>query len=234
LECLVVAGSPAPKDIGFYRDLLAEATDLIAADGGAALCLAQGRAPDLVVGDFDSLGDSELSTLQDAGIELERHPAEKDATDLDLALAAAIRRGHTEVTVTACLGGRLDHTLGVIGSLTHHEASALELLEPEVSGWLVGSSDSDPDAASVLELSGRGSIVSVFALSEGVRVSLVGFEYPLHSEPLPVLSTRGVSNVITSSTFASMTAYGGRVLVLSPRVHDLRPARRARAGREVV
>ena len=45
---------------------------------------------------------------------IERHPAAKDATDLELALDAAIALEPSRILVIGSAGGRLDHLLGSI------------------------------------------------------------------------------------------------------------------------
>jgi len=230
MECLVVAGSAAEDRLDFYRALLRQADDVVAADGGAALCLAAGRLPDLAVGDFDSLAESDEKALRMADVLIERHPAEKDATDLDLALDAVVRRGHRRVTVTACIGGRLDHTLAVLGSMAHHASLEIDVLEPDVSGWVIGSRNG---RAATLDLAGQESLVSVFAMDAGVTVTLEGFRYPLNEARLPVLSSLGVSNIIDSKR-ARIRSRGGRLVVLSPSAEGHSAAQRAVQGPEVV
>ena len=63
---------------------------VVAADGGADAALALGLHVDLAIGDFDSISAAGLAALERAGTRIERHPAAKDATDLELALDAAL------------------------------------------------------------------------------------------------------------------------------------------------
>ncbi|MBI4314580.1 MAG: thiamine diphosphokinase, partial [Chloroflexi bacterium] len=93
------------------RALIGPGDRLIAADGGAAHCLALGLTPHLVIGDFDSIAPADLDALQRAGAHLMRHPARKDQTDLELALETAVGEGATDVTILGGLGGRWDQTL---------------------------------------------------------------------------------------------------------------------------
>src|ERR1700730_8026779 len=96
---VVLCGGPGSLDVA---DLPAGAT-VIAADGGAELAWMLGLSVDLVVGDMDSISAETL-----AGIErVERHAVEKDATDLELALVAALRFEPERVLVLGGGGGRL-------------------------------------------------------------------------------------------------------------------------------
>ena len=72
-----------------------------------------GVVPELWVGDFDSAG-SEL-TLQYREVPRETFPAEKDATDGDIAVSEAIRRGAREIILLGGLGGQTDHAAGLLG-----------------------------------------------------------------------------------------------------------------------
>ena len=60
---------------------------LVAADGGARHMEVLGLSPDVIVGDLDSIDSALLSRLQEEGADVEQHPAAKDATDLELAIA---------------------------------------------------------------------------------------------------------------------------------------------------
>src|SRR5450432_2459847 len=82
---------------------------VIAADSGLSHAQELGLSVDLVVGDLDSVDDAELAAAVAAGAEIERHPPEKDATDLELALDAACTRRATHITIVGGHGGRLDH-----------------------------------------------------------------------------------------------------------------------------
>ena len=80
---------------------------VIAVDGGFASLEAAGCVPDLALGDFDSLG------FVPEGVPVKLFPAEKDASDMELALEEALTCGAGAVEVYGALGGRLDHTLEI-------------------------------------------------------------------------------------------------------------------------
>ena len=87
---------------------------VIAADGGVDRALALGLHVDLAIGDFDSVSAAGLAAAEAAGARVERHPTAKDATDLELALDAAIALAPARILVVGSGGGRLDHLLGSV------------------------------------------------------------------------------------------------------------------------
>src|SRR5918996_338460 len=112
---VIVAGGgpPAEGAAGHLRGLAAEGAGGIAADSGLEHARALGLGVSEVVGDMDSVDPETLVAAEEAGVGIERHPAAKDATDLDLALDAALARRPRRIVVVTGAGDRLDHTLAV-------------------------------------------------------------------------------------------------------------------------
>ena len=86
---------------------------IIAADAGYLTAQKMGVKPDVLLGDFDTLG---VENIPD-DIECLRVPAEKDDTDTQLAIKTAIERGVGEIVIIGGLSGRLDHTLSTLAIL---------------------------------------------------------------------------------------------------------------------
>src|SRR5258705_8077621 len=84
---------------------------VVAADSGVEHALAMGRDVDLVIGDFDSADPAAVDAAVAGGAEVRRYPADKDQSDLELALHAARAAGARRVIVVGGYGGRLDHFL---------------------------------------------------------------------------------------------------------------------------
>ena len=199
---VVLSGGPGSLHVA---DLPAGAT-VIAADGGAELAWMLGLSVDLVVGDMDSISAETL-----AGIErVERHAAEKDATDLELALVAALRFEPERVLVLGSGGGRLDQLFG-----------GLLLLAAEAyAGVRV---DAQFGAAAVHVIRGErtlhgepGELISLLAVHGRARgVVTDGLVYPLRSETLEPGSSRGVSNVFAGPQ-ARIALEGGVLLAVRP------------------
>ena len=86
---VIVAGGPPP--LLRWKQVLPSAAVVVAADRGVRHALVLGLRVDVAVGDFDSISAGELAAVERSGGLVERHPAEKDVTDLELALAVALR-----------------------------------------------------------------------------------------------------------------------------------------------
>lgn len=105
-RCLIIA----PLYAGEAAEVMRPGPEdlLICADGGFAAAKRCGLAPQLVIGDFDSLG-----YVPEEG-EVIRLPVEKDDTDMVVCIAEGRRRGFREFHAAGCLGGRFDHTMACL------------------------------------------------------------------------------------------------------------------------
>ena len=213
---LVVGASPT-ADTSLVAELWAGADAVLAADGGAGICLEAGVVPDAVVGDLDSLDPEVMRVLKGLRVPIHRHPEHKDESDLDLALTLAHERGADDVVVTGVTGGRLDHTLAALGVLGEHASLRPKVVDRDRCGWVL-----DKRGRSSLELAGTGATVSVFAMGGSARVRSRGLRWALDGVPLGQYSARGVSNEIEDDT-ATLRMRSGTLLVLSETV-DGRPS----------
>lgn len=204
---LIVGAAPEPGGSAHYASVIAAADIVIAADRGLHLCLEAGRVPDVCLGDFDSVDDARLEEARATGARIVRYPAEKDASDLDLALDEARAMGAGRVTFTAAFSARLDHTVAALGTLLR-------------SADLHGSAEEPSVTMYALEAGGRplvlaaeeGTTISVFALGGRATVTLGGVRYPLRQRALDPLSSLGLSNVATARE-QLVTVHDGRILV---------------------
>ena len=221
MDALILGAAPEPGGEAHYRGLLDAAAFVIAADAAAEWAVSLGRVPDLAVGDFDSAEEGAPERLEALGVEVVRHPEAKDASDLDLALDEARRRGSCRVTFAGVTSGRLDHTLASLGTLASAADLDGALDEPSVAGWALAGRASAP-----LSLRGpAGALVSIFAFgSTAEGVTLSGLRYPLREATLREPSSLGLSNELTGGE-ATVTVATGRLLVLSAGHPAMRAAR---------
>jgi thiamine pyrophosphokinase len=193
---------------------------VIAADGGARHAAGLGVAIDLWVGDGDSIGAEALAALAATGVPIERSPADKDESDTELAVRAAIRLGHAGVVILGALGGaRIDHALANIGLLAMPELAgrSATILDARSRIGLIQAPGPDGGAVERL-LPGRpGDIVSLLPMGAGVEgVTTHGLAYPLTDEPLPAGPARGLSNVRLSADAGVAVRAGSLLIVESP------------------
>ncbi len=89
-------------------DRQVEGSRVIAADAGIGHARMLGLTPELWVGDFDSVPANLPDDL--AAVPRRTFPAEKDKTDGELAIAAALERGANRLILVGAFGGkRADH-----------------------------------------------------------------------------------------------------------------------------
>lgn len=181
----------------------------VAADGGARHAAALGQALDLWVGDGDSLGEDGLADLAAAGVPIRRLAVDKDESDTELALLAAIEVGARRITVVGALGGaRFDHALANVWLLADSRLAGCDvrIVDGAARIRLVGPGRHD--------LGGRiGDLISLMPFGGDVLgVTTMGLRYPLRGEPLPLGPSRGLSN-IRDRDDASIELQVGRLLV---------------------
>ncbi len=205
-EVLVVGAAPAPDPEDFYRGLLASAAAVVAADAAGEWCASLGRLPDVIVGDFDSADPEELERLERLGVRIESHPADKDATDLELAVAVAHGLWALPVCLTAAFSERLDHTLAALG-LVMRAGKGASIAEPTWRAW-----PCSPGHPLTLALT-RGLTYSLVALERCEGVTALGGHWELREAALEPLSGRGVSNEGLGSELQVRVRRGGLVVI---------------------
>lgn len=192
------------------RALLPEADSVIAADSGLSVAESLGLRVDLVVGDLDSVDPEALERARRAGAAVEGHPPDKDATDLELALAAARRDGATRIVVVGGAGGRLDHLL----------ANVDVICSPALAGTaveaLIGKSRLTVIRARALLAGIPGEYLSLLPVGGPVGgVTTSGLRFPLRGETLRPGASRGVSNEFAAPV-ASVEIRAGVLLAVAP------------------
>ena len=179
----------------------------IAADAGYRTAKLLGVVPDILVGDFDSLGD----IPEDAGMKIHKVPAEKDLTDTQIAVEMAIGAGADEIFIIGGLSGRLDHTLSTLSILE-------DLRERMVHGYVTdGQSHARyMKSSSTLIARSQYKYISVIAADDVVKgVSIEGCKYPLKNAKLSRRVQFAVSNEITGNVTLISVKKGGVYIIES-------------------
>jgi thiamine pyrophosphokinase len=205
---VVVSGGSAPD--ARAAEVVPRAAPVVAADRGLDYALALGLDVTVAVGDFDSASAEAIAAAEAAGVRVERHPAAKDATDLELALDAAIGMAPQRILVLAGTGGRLDHELSTLLLLAaeRYAATRIDALVGEARVHVIRG-----ECALEGSLGELCTLLAVNGPAAGVTTD--GLEYPLRGETLEPGSSRGVSNVFASET-AHVTVGHGVLLAILP------------------
>lgn len=181
---------------------------IIAADGGTHHVLNLGLLPSVVIGDLDSLTDKEKIQLKSHNVRMLSYPADKDETDLELALEYSVKAGYREILLVGALGRRLDQTLGNISLLTNpalHEANIRMDDGVEEVFFIRGS----------CQLRGKeGDLISLVPWAGNVTgITTEGLRWKLKNETLFSYKTRGISNRLAAER-AVISIESGLLLVI--------------------
>jgi thiamine pyrophosphokinase len=205
---VVVAGGEAPPAAS-ARDVPLGA-HVVAADRGVDHAHALGLEVDLAIGDFDSASAGALEQAEEAGARVERHPEAKDATDLELALDAALELRPERILVLAGLGQRLDHLLSallLLGTPRYAETQVDAVVGNARVHVVRGERSLEGEPGELV------SLLPLHGPAEGITTE--GLAYPLTGDTLEPGSSRGVSNRFTGQA-ARVGVVRGILLAVRP------------------
>lgn len=167
---------------------------VIAVDGGLSYCGILNVEPDLIVGDFDSVSESEKEAIIKLKEEIPDRIIQlspmKDDTDMLFALKYGLEAGFTEFRIYAGTGGRFDHTFANIQCL-------LYLKNHSATGYLVDGT------GMILVLQNEAvhfnknleGYLSLFSLGKEAKgVCIEGMKYPLKDYTMSNDFPIGISN----------------------------------------
>jgi thiamine pyrophosphokinase len=201
---LIFAGGDPPEP-----DLAQEipAADLVmAADSGYDAAVSLGYAVDVLVGDLDSI----VTQTVPGHVIVERHPADKDQTDLDLALELAMRDEPSRVVVVGGTGGRLDHELATASLICDERWSEIEL------DWVSSRARAHVIRRRRIVHGDVGAIVTLLAVGGPVSgLTTRGLKWELANATFEPGSTWGVSNLM-QTPIADIKVGSGCLLVVFP------------------
>lgn len=178
---------------------------VIAADGGYKYLQRAGIKPDIVIGDFDSLGKAP------EGEKIIRLKPEKDVTDTYAAVSEGIKCGYSRFNIYGASGGRIEHTLANIQLIA-------SLAEKNMQASIFdGSTVITAITAKALRFdSAYNGYISIFAHSDKCTgVCLRGLKYPLENAELSNLFPLGVSNEFLGVESEIVIGNGTAIIVYS-------------------
>lgn len=202
---LIFAGGDLPD--ADLAEELPSADLVLAADSGYDAAVHLGFRVDFLVGDMDSITTSPIPDH----VIVERHPIDKDQTDLDLALELAMREDPSRVVVVGGTGGRFDHELSTVGLICSDRWSAVDEVD-----WVSSRGRAHAVWRRRIFHGDVGATVSLVPVGGPVTgLTTTGLKWELEGDTLQPGSTRGVSNVMRAPV-AEIRVGSGCLLVVFP------------------
>jgi thiamine pyrophosphokinase len=204
---IFIGGDPPHPNVCHHLPLDAF---VIAADSGYAHAIAMGFVPHELVGDMDSITALDLTDARDSNINITQFSTDKDLTDTEIAIASAIARNSTHITVVSGGGDRFDHVLGMVHSL----ASCALTVDTTL---LIGTARISY-AAYTKEFritTKPGNTISLIPIGGAATVTTTGLQWELNNDTLQSFASRGVSNIATGDS-VSISVTDGSLAVIEP------------------
>lgn len=196
-RCVIVGSMNVDSRIQDYL----EDSFVIAADGGLLNLEKSNITPDLILGDFDSLG------FEPEGENVIKYPVKKNDTDMMLAVKKAIDLGYKEIVIFGGCGGRLDHTLANINTMVYalEKGANISILDSQNDMYITDDS---------LRQSRRDKDnISLFAIEEKAVVDIEGAKYSGKNIVISNNTTLGVSNSFADDE-VKISVVEGTILVI--------------------
>ena len=171
MNCVIFGGADIFNYDAVRRNMPEAPRFVIAADRGLLHCRALGITPDIIMGDFDSLGEEPPQ-----GTNIIRAPKEKDDTDTMLAVKYIKKNGiGRDVVIFGCIGGRMGHTIANIQTLSY--ISGIGMRGKLVGDDCIMQNIVPADGKCYFRSSDDTGYYSIFSLSERSEVIIEGLKY---------------------------------------------------------
>lgn len=205
---LIFAGGDSPTT-GLAEEL-PDADLVVAADSGYDVAVSEGFAVDVLIGDMDSISAEVIP----GHVIVERHPIDKDATDLELALQRVLEERPARIVIVGGAGGRFDHELAAAALLAADRWSAIEEID-----WVTDRGWSYVVRGRRIIHGDVGATISLIPMGgSALGVTTKGLKWNLAGATLDSGTTHGVSNEFIGPV-ADIRVNQGRLLAVIP-THD--------------
>ena len=175
---------------------------IIAADKGLLSVQRLNLTPDLIIGDFDSLG-YEPDFPQKIVL-----PIKKDLTDTAVAINYALDNGYRDIVVYGAAEGKTDHTLANIALCANAGRCGAKIV---FFGETTHFTSVTNGFLQFNNATGRASVFAFGGKAEGVTLS--GFEYELNDYNLDELTPLGVSNSFNGNVATAIVKNGTLIVM---------------------
>lgn len=157
---------------------------IVAVDAGLIYCKRAHLSPSLLVGDFDSCPPELLNEY--AAVPKKTLQADKDVTDLEMAIEEELKRGVESISLFGAWGKRIDHSLTNALILGRHPVKVRMETETEIAFVIRGK-------VALKSFVGQTvSLIPLFGPAEGIVTD--GFKWELEGRTLDQ-NFIGISNI---------------------------------------
>jgi len=187
-RALVIANGEPPKK-QLLQSLARESGIVICADGGANTALKFGILPDVIVGDLDSIHAEALVKFHKVPTYEDR---DDESTDLEKAIAWALKQKYDHIVVIGASGRRIDHSVGNLGVLPKFYPDAVIRFIDDLGELVYVGRGITFDAK-------RSDVISLIPLSRCEGITTQGLKYALDDQALELGVREGTSNVVVNT-----------------------------------
>ncbi len=190
------------------KQVITPADYIIGVDGGINTLDSLNLVPNIIIGDFDSVNQS--NKLLSQGILRISHPPEKDFTDTELAIEYALSQNFSSIIIVNDMQDRLDHVLGLIASLKHlksKKCKSLILSNKQIMILL------EKENNFTLPIDTTVSLIPLSDRAENITSS--GLYYSLRNDILTNDRARGVSNIVCNNHVAISVGEGDLLFIIN-------------------
>lgn len=201
-RCVIVGGADIHR-YSIIREMLHADDYFVFCDSGLKHLKGLQVFPDLIVGDFDSCENPQLTT------ETIVLPREKDDTDTVFGVKEALKRGFEEFLLIGVIGGRLDHTLGNVSILLFLDSLGKKAC------ILDDYSEMEMVSETPAVISSRYAFFSLLNITGCARgITVKGAKYPLQDGEITSEYQYGISNEVLPGQEATVSVKYGKLLLI--------------------
>jgi thiamine pyrophosphokinase len=203
MKGVLIIGGEAPS-LETVRHEIVNAEIIICADSGFDTALDMGLAPDIIIGDMDSIRNkTRLNELSENKVL--RYSEYKDETDTELGIKYLRDNSFDEIIIVGGGGGRMDHFLGIVFLFDRE-------FPPDI--WYTHDTRFQKISGYNIIPSRKGDLVSFYPAGKSVcRMKSTGLKWPLDNL-LWSKGDIGISNIVTEDPF-TITMLEGRLIMIN-------------------
>lgn len=184
---------------------------LICVDGGARHLKIFNKQPDLLIGDFDSISETDYLYYKNSKVEILKYPKKKDKTDTHIAIDYAIEKNLKKIIIIGAIGSRIDHTLGNIYLLRYIlKKGGFGIIANEKNEIMIIDNQINIEADDNYKLS------LIAATEEVSGIVTKGLYYELNDSIIKQGQSVGISNEFTDKN-AKISVKSGLLFVIKSR-----------------